>query len=461
MIVTSIDIGSTWTKGASFTVDETGVLRVLKREATPTTVDDLAEGFFHVLDALGGPADRRSLFYSSSAKGGLAVAALGLVPEVTAEMAKVAAYSAGARLSQVYAYRLTRADIAALEANPPDILLFAGGTDGGNTEYVRANAQALAASRLFCPIVYAGNRSVRDEVADLLGDRDITLVDNLLPELNRPNPEPARAAMREIFLSTIVAGKGLDGIIRATGAEPVPTPYAVYEFSRLIQAHVPGWETFMLVDMGGATTDVYSGQIDTPVVGTVHRGLPEPPLKRTVEGDLGLRVSAEAAAVAGRAIVEETLGHDADRLAVFAEHARAVAAAPASLPANAQGKRLDALLAGTCLATACARHAGRMYPVSTVDGVVNVRMGRDLTGVRQVIGSGGYLAATDDFDPNPWLSRVAIDEAGRQILLPRGVRYFRDAQYLIPLLANAARRWPVAAAKAAIRHVLPVTDIAA
>ena len=39
-------------------------------------------------------------------------------------------------------------DIAGLEAAPPDILLFAGGTDGGNTEYVLANAQAIAASKI-------------------------------------------------------------------------------------------------------------------------------------------------------------------------------------------------------------------------------------------------------------------------------------------------------------------------
>ena len=87
---------------------------------------------------------------SSSAKGGLAVAALGLVPEITLEVAKLAACSAGAKLTQVLSYRLNGADIRALEQNPPDILLFAGGTDGGNTDYLLRNAQALARSSLRC-----------------------------------------------------------------------------------------------------------------------------------------------------------------------------------------------------------------------------------------------------------------------------------------------------------------------
>jgi uncharacterized protein (TIGR01319 family) len=72
-----------------------------------------------------------TLKYSSSAKGGLAVAAMGLVPSITLESAKVTAHSAGAKIAQYYSYKLNRHDIRALEDSPPDILLFTGGTDGG------------------------------------------------------------------------------------------------------------------------------------------------------------------------------------------------------------------------------------------------------------------------------------------------------------------------------------------
>lgn len=461
MIITAIDIGSTWTKGAAFQLDANEALRLLAREARPTTVHNLAEGFLQVRDALDQQAGPGTLMYSSSAKGGLAVAALGLVPDITSEMAKIAAHSAGARLSQVYSYRLTRADILALEQNPPDILLFAGGTDGGNADYLLANADALARSSLDCPIVYAGNRSVRDELAERLQGRDVRFVDNLLPEIGRPNPEPARAALRDLFLDRIVTGKGLDRIVAATGVEPVPTPYAVYEFARLLQAHQPGWDEFMLIDLGGATTDVYSCHAEQPVAGTVHRGLPEPPLKRTVEGDLGMRVSAGAAAVSGRALIDEGLGRTPERLEAFAGHVERVSANPGMLPDNAASQQFDAVLAGACLAEACSRHAGRMHEVSTVDGLVNVQTGRDLRGVKRIIGSGGYLASEPQFDPNPWLRRVRLDERGHQILVPQSVQYYRDEHYLIPLLANAARHCPEPAARAASVLLQPVTHQAA
>src|SRR6266496_926801 len=84
------------------------------------------------------------------------------------------------------------------------------------------------------------------------------MLENLLPTLDCPNPEPARNAIREIFLSKITAGKGLDEIVRATGREPSPTPYALYEYCKYIGKFAPEFGEFLLIDMGGATTDVYS-----------------------------------------------------------------------------------------------------------------------------------------------------------------------------------------------------------
>jgi uncharacterized protein (TIGR01319 family) len=462
----AIDIGSTWTKGALFGWQ--GSELVLQgRAAHPTTVHDLAEGFAAVLRALlpgVQPVELRqrvargelAIDYSSSAKGGLAVAALGLVPEITLEVARLAACSAGAKLTRVLSYRLNGEDIRALEQNPPDILLFAGGTDGGNTDYLLRNAQALARSSLRCAMVYAGNRAVRDEVCALLADRDIIAVDNLLPALDHPTPEPAREALRQLFLQRIVRGKGLDRVVELAGTPPTPTPYAMLEYARSIAETVPGWDEFLLLDIGGATTDVYSAHRETQASGVVVRGLPEPALKRTVEGDLGLRVSAAATLAAGRGVLCNSLGVDITELE---RHAQQVAAAPQHLPGDDDaGQRLDALLAGYCLAEACTRHAGRSHEVSTPDGLVHLQTGRDLRGVRRVIGSGGWLAQAAGFDPSPWLRLRPLDERGRSVLLPQRVDHFRDAGYLFPLLANVARRHPAAAARAGVRALEPVTS---
>ena len=456
MIVVCIDVGSTWTKGAAFYV-EAGEARLLGRGACPTTVANLADGFFDVLRRLidGDPLamlreGRLKLQYSSSAKGGLAVAAIGLVPEMTVEIGKIAAQSAGAKLTQVFSFSLTRGDIARLEASPPDILLFAGGTDGGNTNYVLANAEAVGRSAIDCEIVYAGNRAVADDVAERLKGKRLRIVDNLMPVFNEPNPDPARDAIRAIFLETIVKGKGLDRIMDATGAAPAPTPFAVLEYARAIRAHAPGWENFVLFDMGGATTDVYSAHREAPEAGTVLRGLPEPELKRTVEGDLGMRVSARTTALLGDAAACTAAKVAPAALQGYVER---LMRQPECLPQNAEEERLDALLAGVCVGHACARHAGRMATIYTPDGEMKVQTGRDLRKVARVIGSGGWLARAKDFDPAPWFAAHAVDARGRLALVPRQFAYYRDEAYLFPLLANLAREFPEAAAQAGVRQL--------
>lgn len=456
MIYATIDIGSTWTKGASFRLDS-GRVQLERRSARPTTVTNLAEAFFGVLAEIvtGDPLDQlRSgelrLRYSSSAKGGLAVAAIGLVPDVTLEIGKLAAQSAGARLSQVYSYRLTARDIGQLEARQPDIVLLAGGTDGGNGEYVLANAAALASSRLECDFVYAGNREVADEVASLLAGKRLKVVPNLLPDFNEPDPDPARDAIRSIFLDTIVKGKGLDVIMDATGSEPVPTPFAVLEYVRTIRELVPGWNEFLLLDMGGATTDVYSAhrEISTPEV--IRRGFPEPAVKRTVEGDLGMRVSAQAVCELGGAALAAALeGAGVSKVDLGAYAAR-VTARPDWLSADAEERRLDTLLAGLCVGHAVARHAGRMASVYTPEGEVLVQTGRDLSSLPKVVGSGGWLAKAADFSPYDWFAGHQVDHRGRTVLVPQDFAYYRDADYLFPLLANLARDIPAAAAHAGI-----------
>jgi uncharacterized protein (TIGR01319 family) len=265
--------------------------------------------------------------------------------------------------------------------------------------------------------------------------------------LDTPNPEPARAAIREIFLRKITSGKGLDRIIDRTGCEPSPTPYALFEFCRSLAAHAPQLDEFLLIDMGGATTDVYSYHEDLPVPGVVRRGLPEPTIKRTVEGDLGMRVSAVSAV---EALSEVTMFREANTAALL-NYAEELKSSPEHLAVTPQERRFDAMLAGANIATSIMRHAGRAHEVATADGMVTVQAGRDLSSVKTIIGTGGYLSHSPDFDPRDHLSRIGTDKFGKRILVSRSEVYLRDPANLLPLLANVSRRHPAAAANAAAR----------
>ena len=135
---------------------------------------------------------------------------IGLVRELTAEAARRAALGAGAKLVGTFAQRLTQGDIGAIVTLAPDILLLAGGTDGGNSDVILHNAAALGQSILSCPIVLAGNRSATDAALALLAGKDVIVTENVMPEFNVLNIEPARVAIRQVFIDRIVHAKGID-----------------------------------------------------------------------------------------------------------------------------------------------------------------------------------------------------------------------------------------------------------
>jgi uncharacterized protein (TIGR01319 family) len=457
MQIVSVDIGSTWTKAALFTPEGDG-LTLVNHVLTPTTTHHLAEGFFTSLNQVLNVADARPLLnsgdvtlkYSSSAKGGLAVAAMGLVPSITLESAKVTAHSAGAKIAQYYSYKLNRHDIQTLEDSPPDILLFTGGTDGGEESYGLANARALAASKLDCAIIYAGNRDIQDDVQAILGHKDLIVVDNVLPDLDHPNPYAARKAICDVFLSRIVKGKGLDVIVGETGEEPMPTPWTVYELVKAISDVDSAWKEFMLIDMGGATTDVYSASANMLSPDTVLHGVPEPFVKRTVEGDLGMRVSAMVVGESTQELVNVVFAQQPQRKEAFYGYLRHLVAHPDYLPVTEEEKHFDTLLAGLCVGYASERHAGTKKQVCTCVGNVDLQTGRDLTTVRKVVGSGGWLSRASQFDVHRWLKYRELDDSSRRVLLPGQFDYYRDAKGLLPLLANVARLDPQAAARTSI-----------
>ena len=297
-LVLCVDVGSTFTKAVLVDV-ATGDVR--GTASHPTTVStDVMDGVDAVRAALAGHGEPDEVLACSSAGGGLRLAVVGYEREVTAEAGHRVGLSAGAKVVHVASGPMTGADVAALRAATPDLVLLVGGTDGGNADVLLHNAQRLARARLAAPVVVAGNADVAGEVAGLLagtGRRHVVTA-NVLPRIGVVAPEAARAAIREAFLTHVIGGKGLS---RGRGfAELVraPTPDAVLRGVEVL-AEVAGGDV-LVVDVGGATTDVYSvitpqgedATIHREVVGTLWHA-------RTVEADLGMRWTAPGVVDAG------------------------------------------------------------------------------------------------------------------------------------------------------------------
>ncbi|GAA4741135.1 hypothetical protein GCM10023328_22910 [Modestobacter marinus] len=290
-LLACVDVGSTWTK-AALVERKTG--RLVETRQAPTTPADVVVGVLAATEGWDAPVRA-----CSSAGGGLRLAVVGYEELISAEAGHRAALSAGARVVHVAAGRLDDAALGRLAAAAPDVVLLVGGTDGGDATVLRHNAAALAGTNWSVPVVVAGNVDVRAEVCAVLAaaGTPVTAADNVLPDIGQLAPESARAAIRGVFLTHVIGGARLSADPRLRAWVRAVTPDAVLDGVAALAELRAGTDApgVLVLDVGGATTDVYSVPAVDAEQASLHRAaVGVPARRRTVEGDLGVHASAGA-----------------------------------------------------------------------------------------------------------------------------------------------------------------------
>ena len=288
--ILATDCGSTTTK--AILIEKRGdEYHLVVRGEAPTTVEapveDVTAGVINAITEVEELAGRRLLkdgqiikpqqgdegadlyISTSSAGGGLQMMVAGVVRNLTAESAERAALGAGAIVMDVIASndkRLPHEKIERIRHLRPDMVLLSGGIDGGTTSHVAELAEIIEAANpkprlgvtYELPVIYAGNKDASEIVGERLGDKmALEVVDNLRPVLERENLMPTRLKIQDQFLEHVMAhAPGYRKLISWTDAPIMPTPGAVGAIMQTIAAQqnieVVG------VDIGGATTDVFS-----------------------------------------------------------------------------------------------------------------------------------------------------------------------------------------------------------
>lgn len=393
-----IDFGSTYTKLTAVDVESETLLGTAAAYTTVQTDinDGLREGLKR-LEEKTGKLEFSQCFACSSAAGGLRMVTSGLVPELTGEAAKLASLGAGAKVVGIYSFQLTEDDLEQIREDKPDIFLLVGGTDGGNTECILHNAKMLASLPADFPIVVAGNRTAARECQRILEGHEVYVCPNVMPKFGVLNIEPTQKQIREIFLNRIIQAKGLSTAAELLSDIMMPTPSAVLQAMNLLAQGCEGEAgigDLVAVDVGGATTDVYSIADGMPEhMNTVYKGLPEPFAKRTVEGDIGMRYSIQGIVdAAGLSRVSAISGLSEDRVRALVEdlkhHTDKVPNGDPELEA------LDYALASLAIEEAVSRHAGTIEETYTMMGLTYVQSGKNLTKVKQIVVTGGSLIHT-------------------------------------------------------------------
>ena len=288
--ILATDCGSTTTK--AILIEKRGdEYQLIVRGEAPTTVEapveDVTAGVINAITEVEELAGRKLLddgniikpqngdegvdiyISTSSAGGGLQMMVAGVVRSMTAESAERAALGAGAIVMDVIASndkRLPHEKIERIRHLRPDMLLLSGGIDGGTTSHVVELAEIIAAARpqprlgiaYELPIIFAGNKDARELIRERLDDvMSLEIVDNLRPVLEREELMPTRHKIQEQFLEHVMAhAPGYKKLLEWTDTPVMPTPGAVGEIIQTVSAQHD--MQVIGVDIGGATTDVFS-----------------------------------------------------------------------------------------------------------------------------------------------------------------------------------------------------------
>jgi uncharacterized protein (TIGR01319 family) len=309
--IVATDCGSTTTKAILIEKSPTGEYRLVARGEAPTTVERpfedvtigvlnaiteleeiteqtvpegyekgrrtlLKEGTVHRLSkdnktvgTSSGPNDGSEYYVStSSAGGGLQMMVAGVVKAMSAESAERAALGAGAILMDTLAVDDGRKEfqkVERLRQLRPDIILMSGGTDGGNIDRLVEMAEVIRRADpkprfgdMKLPVIFAGNASADQKVSTVLGETiETKVVPNLRPKLDVENLGPAREEIHEMFLEHVMQqAPGYSKLLDWASFEVMATPNAV---GKLLKEYaIQEGINVLGVDIGGATTDVFS-----------------------------------------------------------------------------------------------------------------------------------------------------------------------------------------------------------
>jgi len=358
------DVGSTTTKALLF--EKKGERWTYHRKEAPTTVEkpheDCAVGILNALRSLEHETGKHLLdgdvpavpfLSTSSAGGGLAMVVTGLVRHLTAESADRVALGAGAIVLDVLAMndgRTPYRKIEDLKLHRPDMVLLAGGFDGDNISGPVYLAELIVESGLHpklsplarLDIVYGGNVNAEEYVRQVFGDDfEFHPVPNIRPTGGTENPNPARRQIHDLFMNHVMSEAPGYERIKSWVASPIrPTPAALANLLEMISRDLK--QSIMAIDMGGATTDVF-----TAVDGKVFR---------TVSANLGMSYSIRnVAETSGIATIKELSAQGIEETELWNRIGNKQMH-PTSLPAALEDMRLEWAVATAAIRQAVANH---------------------------------------------------------------------------------------------------------
>ncbi len=292
------DFGTASTRVSLFDVVE-GAYRYVASGEAPSTINppylEASEGMRHALAELQAITGRTMLnetarlimpatadgsgadLFVATASAGPAVRAVlaGLLPDVSLECARRLAASSYITVVETLSLgdrRRTEQQIDALLAADPNLILIAGGTEGGSRDALLQLVETIGLATQLFPsdfrpsVLYVGNSALQEKIQEQLSEHAVVhTAPNLMPELGAENPEPARMELAKVFEELRLAQiGGFRELSSYAGGRILPTAQAEGQIIRYLSRALGSKNCILSVNVGSASTAVaaaFGGQL--------------------------------------------------------------------------------------------------------------------------------------------------------------------------------------------------------
>jgi hypothetical protein len=293
--ILAIDVGATVTRAVLFDVVE-GQYRFVASGQAPSTAEapfkDIGIGVREAItnlqnvtgSTLLGPHDNNLIAPSQpdgsgvdavvatiSAGPAVKTVVVGLLTDVSVQSARRLAESTYSRIVDTLDlsdHRRPDQQMDSIVRSRPDLVVLAGGTDGGASRSIQKMLEAVGLACYLMPlekrpmVLYAGNQKLANDVKELLGGHagKVEVSYNVRPSLETEDLEPGRHELALLMTKLRQRQiKGVEELNLWTAGNLLPTAYARARIIRFLSKLYESTRGLLCVNVGASATSVAAG----------------------------------------------------------------------------------------------------------------------------------------------------------------------------------------------------------
>jgi len=238
-----IDIGSTY-----FKVAQAGKIEQYFRNFDTTILNDLSSKCADVITQY----DKDDIYICSSANGGLSTLIIGLTNSFSLKYAVNIAFNSGINIIDTVRYP------AIADALPPktmiDVVIIVGGIDSNQRVFDDKLLNYLQGVQ-YQNIVFVGSQQNHEFLKSNI--KDIVVLDNIITDKLQIHEEALKNYLTDLYQADIMGKEDIKELYAITNNQIFSTPYIVNRSLPEINKRLDVANPFIVVDIGGATTDIH------------------------------------------------------------------------------------------------------------------------------------------------------------------------------------------------------------